>query len=330
MKDRELDDKLKIARHQSEQFFTKLNFEQSRKLVYKRIENNSSIKKNLFERFLNKKLLLKGTTVFLLFLVVVYSFMQIDNNKHSNRSTPILQQSIELGDNNNYLANYFIVDNPNNVNNLLAILWKKDLNGNYKIIYSSMMENANIPNPVVIMSMPFSESKFALVSSKNEDGNFIHYRFIKYNNDSITTYLEENYVPEGKIEINNGMLIEERVEHNDNYFEKNDKITLQNDKIYRYFIPIEFNNDGSFALSTNEIKLKEGSVLTLLAKDKIVPLEFEYDNDILSREDKKLSDNKGENYYANFKVNKKGFVNLKIREKNNASEVNELFIKIID
>lgn len=325
-----LDKKLKIARNQSEQFFTKFNFEQSRKLVYKRTEDNTNVKVNLLEKLLNNKLLLKGTVTFFIMIIIVFGARQIGNDCFIENGTPILQQSIQLDNNTDYLVNYFIVDNPNKDNNLLAILWKKDLRGDYQVVYSSMMENTNMPNPVTIMNMPFSESKFALVSSRNKDKNFIHYRFIKYSNDSVMTYLEENYVTEGKIEINNGMLVEERIEPNDYYLQKNNKPISKDSKVYRYFVPVELKSDGNLTLSTNQIKLKEGAILTLLVEDRIMPLEFEYDNEILSKSDKKISDNETVNFFANFKVKGKGFVNLKIREKNNLNKANELFIEIID
>ena len=48
MDDRELDSKLEAARDQSEKFFKKLSFEESRKIVHKRIENMEKSRVDLY------------------------------------------------------------------------------------------------------------------------------------------------------------------------------------------------------------------------------------------------------------------------------------------
>lgn len=192
------------------------------------------------------------------------------------------------------------------------------------------MENTDIPNPVTVMNIPFSDSKFALVSSSNNDKNFIHYRLIKYNNNSTETYLERNYVPEGKVSFYNGMLIEERTVSND-YHIKDDKIpVLKSRKIYRYFLPLELNNNGRFSISANEIKLKKGAILTFLLDKDALPLEFEYNDRIINESNKNLDNNEFSNTSINFEAVEKGFVNLIIKQKEYTNQVNEILIEVVD
>jgi len=331
MKDKDLDKILETARNQSEEFFNNFNFEQSRKIVLKKIENSNLNKRNFYNRLLENKIFIKGVLATCIIIFVAFISYQIGENNFTKIGTPVLQQVVKLDDNeNNHLVNYFRVDNPNKGNNLLAVVWQKDLKGNYQIIYSSILENTDIPNPVTIMNIPFSESKFALVSSSNKDKNFIHYRLIKYNNSNTQTYLEENFVPEGKIEINNGMLIEERATPNDYYLQKGNQEILASNKIYRYFIPIELRKDGGVTLTTNKIRLKKGSILTLLPDDRIMPLDFDYNDEILSIRGNKIYGNEEIGGLVNFETIKEGYVNLKIREKNNIEIVNQLFIEIVD
>lgn len=334
MNDKDLDNKLHIARYQSEKFFEQFNFDQSRKIVLKKIFDEENNKSKTTERFLTKfntKVFIKCMATALSLIFIAIFVKQVGNRNLDSLGSPVLQQTIELDNiDNNHLINYFRLDNPNNNNNILAVLWQKDLKGDYEIIYSSIMENTNIPNPVTVMNIPFSDSKFALVSSSNNDKNFIHYRLIKYNNNSTETYLEKNYVPEGKVSFYNGMLIEERTISNDYHIKENNSPVLKSRKIYRYFIPIELNNNGRFSIAANEIKLKKGAILTFLLDRNTVPLEFEYNDRIINETNKNFDNNDVNNTSINFEVIEKGFVNLIIRQKEYTNQVNEILIEVVD
>ncbi|SHJ81459.1 hypothetical protein [Paramaledivibacter caminithermalis] len=329
MNDKELDKKLQIAKNQSKIFFDKFNFDTSKKIVHKRIDANRHVKRNPFGKYLTNRIWRKGAVIICAITLILIVTNQIDNNRFMNKANLLLQQAVELDDDqDSYLVNYFRVDNPNNNNNLLAILWQKNSKGNYEIIYSSMMENTDIPNPVDVINA--TEGKYALVSSSNKQENFIHYRLVKYSNNSVKAYLEENYVPEGKIKVCNGMLIEERTIPKNYYSNYNNRSMDKFNRVYRYFIPVELRSDGSFALTTSKVKLKKGGTLTLILDDKTVPLEFEYNNDVLNRTDNKLEPNETIQAYINFEAKETGFSNLKIKQKNNIQKENELFIEIVD
>lgn len=334
MNDKELEQLLNIGREQSEKFFSNFNIIQSEKIVKKRIEKYKQQKKESslkFKSLFNKKSYIKFGIAISSILIFTIMFNRLNNNEFEKIGTPVLQQSIELDNaKDHHLVNYFRIDNPNKSNNLLAILWEKNLNGNYEIIYSSIMENADIPNPVTVINMPSSESRFALVSSSDKNNNFIHYRLIKYKNNTTETYLEENYVPEGKISFNNGILIEERTATN-NYSIQNINMPIASyQKEYRYFVPVELSDDGGFTLSTNKVELKKGAILTLLFDNIIVPPEFEYNNKIIDKTVEEQYINYTRSPFVNFQAIEKGLVNLKIITKNGIAETYELIIEIVD
>lgn len=329
MNDRDLDKKLQTARNQSEKFFSNLNFDDYRYMVYNKILTQQRAEtKNIVNTRVKMAYIFSAATLCIILITVLVSNQM--GHRQKNPGTPVLQQTIGLEDKDSHLINYFRIDNPNKNNNLLAVIWQKNSKGNYNIVYSSIMEDAHIPNPVAIINIPYSKSRYALVSSSNRNQDFIHYRLVKYSADSATAYLEENYVPGGKIEVDNGILIEERVIPADYHLEDTSKAALGLNKTYRYFIPIELRADGSFALTTNRIRLKKGAVLTLISDGLIGPSELEYNSEVLDKKKGRPAQNETIGSSIDFDVRKEGRVNLKIGPKANRYKTNELLIEVIE
>jgi hypothetical protein len=99
-------------------------------------------------------------------------------------------------------------------------------------------------------------------------------------------------------------------------------------KAYRYFIPVALRSDGSFALATNQVRLKKGAILTLLTDILDEPPAIEYDTEVL---DKKSNQTDGVSSSSiDFEAKKEGTASLKIGKKPGTDNANELFIEVVE
>jgi uncharacterized protein YcfL len=268
MNDRELDQKLKIAKRQADKFFSNWKFEPCTREVEERVNSLSNTSKS--------KLRLKtvSATVASLVIILILTFASnkvnlFNNNKASKAGTPILEQLIKLDDYEPaHLINFFQLNNPNgDSQNLLAVLWELDSNGKYQMIYNSILEDVDIPEPVEVMEMPVKHNKLVLISSKNIEQNHLHYRVMSYDNHTIKTLMEENYVPNGSIEIRNGMIIEKRIEPVKSLNSRSEEPSKEFRQIVTLLVPYQYNEKGDLVLSTNYVRLKRGEYLGFIGSE---------------------------------------------------------------
>ncbi len=285
MKDKVLDKKLDIARDQADRFFNKYDFDRNKKIVFSQIDRTPNIEPRNRGCMLKKVPFIGFVATLAILLLAVGINHRIRCNRAGNGPiTPIFQQSVGIaGERDSHMLNYFRIDNPNHSNNLLAILWQRDSRGGYSAVYSSVMEDAYIPDPVAIITIPSNDSNFALVSSSSRDGDFIHYRLIRYTNGIVTVYLERNFVPRGRVVINNGMVVEERLVPPDYSPLENDNKIPKPGKMYRYYIPVALKDDGSYILTANRVRIEKGATLTLFTDTYSELPKIEYDGKVLNK-----------------------------------------------
>jgi len=335
MKDRELDKKLEQARIEADRFFENLKFAPYRKIVQKKINNSSDGKRRFQIGLLNNKKRIKGVAIIGIFIFLtiflvpktwdVYRYRYVSKQMGS----PILQQSVKLDNRRlSHWFNFFMLNNPGQKDhNLLAVLWKMEPDGKYKMIYSSLLEETDIPKPPMIMEMPQTNNKFILISSKNKNKEYLHYRLISYEDNTIKTYLEENFIPDGKIEIKKGTLLEEKVQPDEYLKTKSEQMSMLR-KVVTRFVPYQFTGDGRIILSTNYVKLKKGDYLTLVGDNyKLVQVDF----------NKKLIKKVGERTSSDktiqktlFQAVESGIDFLKLRPDYNDSIEERLLIEVIE
>jgi hypothetical protein len=329
MNDKKLDQMLDKARDQSKAFFDSFDFDHSQRMVYKKIENKQQTKPNSIGMLFGGRLAAGIVALCILAVVMLYIPYQ-SGNRPISAGDPVLQQAIGSDSKDSFMVNYFRLNNPSRNNNLLAVLWQKNRKGGYEMVYSSIMENTDIPNPVSVIKIPSADSSFAVVSSSNRDEGFIHYRLIKFGSNSTTAYIEEDYVPKGKIEIINGMIIEERTVPMDFNINNHSEGLSLADKAYRYYIPIELRSDGSLAPAASRIRLKKGAILTLLLDSAIEHTELEYDSNILNKKGDVLGFSDTLIPSIDFEVINGGYANLRIGPKSSTGISNELLIEVVD
>ena len=229
------------AKKDANKFFSSFPYANFNKDVHYNLEKG---RKRIPIKSLNYKLCLKYSVLgicFLLFLIgAIYKYNKNSfvRDKMVSMGEPVSQQMLKFEEENIYQwLHFFKINKPyQKDNNLLAVIWSPINNGDFEMVYSSMFENSSRPLPVHIIGFPENRSSIIIISSKNDEGKYIHYRIISYKDNRFLTYFEQNYVAGGKIEVVDGAIKETRLVPN-NYVEKNDDQDMS--KIVTYYIPYQ-------------------------------------------------------------------------------------------
>jgi hypothetical protein len=274
MHDQELEKKLKDARCEADQFFSHWHFNSQREMVHKRV-GDQSYGGNKHKSIFPWIVIGKASIVLVSFLFLIWIPYRLNillstfNGDSSNLGTPLTQQSVTLEQNkSSQWVNFFRLDKPDRKqHNLLAVIWNTNSDGNYKMIYSSLLENSDKPHPVSTIEFPENHNKLALISSSNPKQRHLHYRLIGVSNDVVKTYWEQDFVPDGKVEVREGMLIERRTVPQV-YFKQENMTSLPNHKtVVTYFIPYQINDYGDLVLTTNYVRLGIGEYLAFIGEN---------------------------------------------------------------
>lgn len=270
MNDRELNEKLKAAKEEADRFFAAWKFNPYRKMIYRRLENpdnytDSDAFNSPWRLVFNKKVVLAS----LLLILLALNLFNFSPFKQSpNIGVPISQQPIRFGDNSTTKwVSFFRLDEPDrSKNSLLAVIWDSSPDGDYKMIYSSLLENCDIPHPVSVMDFPGSSSKLLLISSGNKNSGHLHYRLIEYDDSSraFVTYLEQDFVPYGKVNIEEGIIVEERTVPGIYSAQENEFPRSKGKTVVTRLVPYKIDSKGNLILPTDYIRLNRGDYLTFI------------------------------------------------------------------
>jgi len=225
---------------------------------------------------------------------------------------PVSRQRINLSDSgfkDNWIT-FFKINKPDKVpqNNLLAVLWETGKNGDYQMAYSSMFENSSKPEPVRIIDFNDEQPSMMVISTKNPEKQFIHYRVIGYSNSRIIALMEQDYVTGGEISIVDGVIKETRLMP-DAGLEQNSGSNMH--QVVTYYIPYQINKAGDIFTTVQSLKINKGDYIAVLG-NKNTPVEI-LNSDL-------LIDWKPENELINYNMNTKYF-----RTKNTGQE--EIYIR---
>lgn len=254
-----LDNYLNKAKKDSNSFFTKVPYEKLNRTVLRKISNNDV--NTLPARHFGLKL--RPISIFAVSLVViaVISIFTFTNRFKDQSSVsigePVSQEMIEFDNSEkSQWLYYFKFRKPDHANNnLLAVIWEYGRSGNYEIVYSSVFENSNKPCKSSVISFPDDQPPIFVISSLNDDEEYIHYRMLGFKENKIFTLMEQNYVSNGKLEVIEGVLKETRfIPTADN------EIT----EIITYFIPYQLNEDGDIVSSAEKLRINRGEHIALV------------------------------------------------------------------
>ena len=212
------------AKYEADRFFSKYYNDRMKKNVFKRIKQEEKSKRII--RFFNsgKKYRIQDiikipiTIICIISMLIGFSALLFNEYKrqvlmaeNASLGNPVSQEMIKLdeSDASRQLVDYFKINKPNQGgNNILAVVWDTEHDGNYEMIYSSLFEDSDQPGPVQMISFPSNMPNMAVISSLNNEMQYIHYRVLGYRKNQIIDLMEQNYIYEGEIEVFNGVLKE--------------------------------------------------------------------------------------------------------------------------
>lgn len=208
------------------------------------------------------------------------------------------------------LVNFVPLASPGQTNHsLLAVLWGVSPEGQYKVVYSSLFNDSAIPHPVYTLDIPGTPYRVALISSEDDQQKYLHYRLIGYTDQSIDTILAEDYVPGGKLDIDEGKMVEER-----------------EDGSVTHIVPYQIDEEGTLTLSADKVQLQLGEELLLIGLDLSNQVNFSAQEDILQ----KINEEKEEDIpKARFSANSVGEECVRLIPNSDPAKSKTLFIRVV-
>jgi hypothetical protein len=183
-----------------------------------------------------------------------------------------------------YLISFFPILKPNHKEqSLMTIMWKMDGDGNSEIIYNSLFEKSDEPHPVSTIEFSDADSKLILISSGNRERRYMHYRLVEYSNDTINTLWSQDFVPDGKLGVKDGVVVEQRSSDEayadsdikDNYYRMYTQIS--------YIIPYKTGSMGEVLLPVEKLDVRVGEQILLVGDNSENSLEVSSEKGMIKR-----------------------------------------------
>lgn len=183
---------------------------------------------------------------------------------------PIYEAAIDVpGAKTPALLNFFPLSKSTETENLLAVVWKSNIEGDYTPIYNSVFATSNEPHDLTTVDFQDHTDRITLISTGHSKKKYLHYRAVSIENNEPVIYMEENYVSNGQLETNKGWIKETRATNSAPFI--------------TYVIFYNINDQGSLTFSTNYIQIHKGEHL-ILAGNNADNDEFVHSSNILTTE----------------------------------------------
>lgn len=248
MNGNDLEKKLIKGRNESGLFFSKTDMRSLRNRTHARTEQRSSKKTRPLLPFAVKAALVAAS---LLIVAGVFSALAFGTSgiNGGSRSEALSQQEVYLGKEKGALLSYFSVKAPNDTKpSLMSVLWDQG-SSDTETLYSTVFKECNVTYPASSITFPDNGRSLVLIFTGSSQEGFIDYRLIGYDNDSITEWWSQDFVPSGKLSVKDGVVMEERKEPFDSY---------QYDFAVTYIIPYVIQTPGSIVLPVQDLQLRLG------------------------------------------------------------------------
>jgi len=279
--DLDLEKLLKKGKKESENFFSHVCLNSIRNTVHQKISGQflgQKTQKVKPERYLLRLLTANAaiTAVSLLVVIAVLFGTGIIQLKQESRinviNGAVAEQTISLNGSNssengsgNYLVSFFPIQKPNHKEqSLMIIMWKIGNDGNSETIYSSLFEKSDEPYPVSTIEFSDADSKLILISSGNRERRYMHYRLIEYSNDTVSTLWSQDFVPDGKLGIKDGVVVEQRSldeAYTDSDISNNPYKSCTQ---ISYIIPYKTSSMGEVFLPVEKLNIRVGEQILLV------------------------------------------------------------------
>ena len=332
-----MNDNLKeIIKDESNRFFSDFNNHKLSNAVFYRIRNhnNENRKKPVKSDIgFNYAVISRISVILASFVLLIASAFLLSgkaiykNDKDEMMGEPVSQQRINFSDSGfeDSWITFFKINKPDNVpqNNLLAVLWESGKNGDYQMAYSSMFENSSKPEPVRIIDFNDEQPSMAVISTKNPEKQYIHYRVIGYSDSRIIAFMEQDYVTGGEISVIDGVIKETRLLPENGFYENSGGHLHQ---VVTYYIPYQINKSGDIFTTVQNLKINKGDYIAVLGNEN-TPVETLNSNLLIDWE----PENELNNYNMNtkyFRTENSGEEEIYIRPLNNSGQGKKISVLI--
>ena len=181
------------------------------------------------------------------------------------------QQPVCLDDSGKeYQVSFFPVEIPQTEPSIMSVLWTTDMEGQSEMLYTSLFESCNELYPVSTIALPGASSRFVLLTSGDSARGFIHYRLVGYAAGAMTTLWSQDYVPDGKLGVQDNVLIEQR---------SSDKAQTQ----VSYILPYHVVDTAAVSLPVEHLQLHVGDLVIFVGDSEEPRFEISVQTGIMER-----------------------------------------------
>lgn len=302
MDDNRLEELLQEAKNQADRFFAGWDLGPSRQKAKSRIQAGDF--KKSFSLLARREWAKLGLALVFLLLTLFFPY-RIRQAKQYALQTVTLDERRP-----SQLVNFVPVTNPAHTGQgLLAVLWGLNPEGQYQVIYSSMFNDSVFPHPVSTLDFPGTPYRMALISSEDSEQKYLHYRLVGYTDQNVNTILAADYVPGGKLDIEEGKMVEER-----------------EDGSVTHIIPYQIDDKGDLVLSADNIQLQIGEELLLIGFDLSNQVSFMAREDAIRKID---AGNEADKPEARFTANSVGEDCVRLTPNANPAKGKTLYIRVV-
>jgi len=286
--DRELDKVLNKGKTASDNFFSHINY----------VLIGNEIKAKIYHGKIRKvKLLwsfpLKAGFVVAAMLVIVGITLGIVSGTQSihtnNKAAAVTQQTVSFNGGKDCLISYIPVNSPDSSeSSLMSVLWELNtgspksretfggINDQHsQMLYSTMFEKCDMAYPASNIDFPDTGRSLVLIFSGDSQADFIDYRLLGYNDDSVKVWWSQDFVPGGKLGVKDGVIIEQRASGPDGG---------SGDTITTCIIPYEIQITGELMLPVQNLQLRVGEQVLLVGSNNAA-LNIDSQNGLVQRVD---------------------------------------------
>lgn len=302
MDDNRLEELLQEAKSQADRFFAGWDLGPSRQKAKSRIQAGDF--KKSFSLLARREWAKLGLALVFLLLTLFFPY-RIRQAKQYALQTVTLDERRP-----SQLVNFVPVTNPAHTGQcLLAVLWGLNPQGQYQVIYSSMFNDSVLPHPVSTLDFPGTPYRMALLSSEDSEQKYLHYRLIGYADQNINTIFAADYVPGGKLDLEEGKMVEER-----------------EDGSVTHIIPYQIDDKGDLILSADKIQLQLGEKLLLIGFDLSNQINFIAREEAIRKIDE---ENEADKPKARFAASNVGEDYIRLTPNYNPAKGKTLYIRVV-
>ena len=171
-------------------------------------------------------------------------------------------QTVALDDTScEYEVNFVPVNMPKKEDTgFMMMLWQIEGDGASQMIYSGLFSECDELYPVATMNLPGTSRSMLLVASGDSERDYLHYRLLSLEDDLATIWRSQDYVPSGTVEVQDGVIVEQRRPHTDIE-------SAQPETVVTYIVPYGVSPTGSIVLPVDTLHLRVGEQILLTGSD---------------------------------------------------------------